>query len=188
MFMLVPGGGVEPPRAEARRILSRAGRIWKPFKRNGFRNLPASTTRDWCSYVRFHRVRSGTFVAQLGELNSKGKTSNALNSLHTTSSSSILDPFTPAPPSPPAILQHIGDHRRLVLSHASNRCRTAQHVRSEDLHSPTVVFARADDRHPPVSRSAAEGVFHQCPNFSPGARVPCVVQFEGDGQFSPFYW
>jgi hypothetical protein len=30
-------------------------------------------------------------------------------------------------------------------------------------------------------------VFHQRPNFSAGARITYVVQFEGEGHFNSFY-
>jgi hypothetical protein len=33
-------------------------------------------------------------------------------------------------------------------------------VRPQDLRFPTVVFARTDDRHSPVSRLVTQGVFH----------------------------
>ena len=160
MFMLVPGGGVEPPRAEARRILSRVGQIWKPFKRNGFRNLRASTTLDWCSYVRFHRVRSGTFVAQSGGLNSKRKTSTGLNPLHTTSSS-ILDLLTPAPPSPAAIsAAHWRSPKAGALPHFQPVCRTAQ-IRSVPGSSfPNRRFRESRRSTPANLPACAHGVFH----------------------------
>jgi hypothetical protein len=56
--------------------------------------------------------------------------------------------------------KHITDHRRLVLSRASHeRVGPLKPVWSPDLHLPTVVLARTDDRHAPISRPVAQGVF-----------------------------
>ena len=43
---------------------------------------------------------------------------------------------------------------------------------------PTVVFARVDERHPPASGSATEGVFDQRPSFGHDARITGIMQFE----------
>jgi hypothetical protein len=76
-------------------------------------------------------------------------------------------------------LQHISDRQRLVFSRTPHQCvGPLKPPRSQDLHFPIVVFARADDQHPPISRSVAQGVFDQNPNFSLGARITCVVEFE----------
>jgi hypothetical protein len=53
--------------------------------------------------------------------------------------------------------------------------------------SPTVVFARTDDRHPPIFRPVAQMVFDQRPNFSPDAGITCVTQFEQHSHVSLFY-
>src|ERR1035441_5726359 len=92
---------------------------------------------------------------------------------------SVRPLFTPASPSPAAISLALPNHQRLVLSRTSHQCvGPLKPVRSPDLHFPIVVGARADDRHPPVSRPVAQSVFDQRTNFSAGARIPCVVQFE----------
>jgi hypothetical protein len=45
----VPGGGVEPPRAEARRILSVTPDFYKSYRSSIFCNLDLKASRDWCS-------------------------------------------------------------------------------------------------------------------------------------------
>ncbi len=55
-------------------------------------------------------------------------------------------------------LQHVSDHQRLVLSRTPRQCvGPLEPVRPQDLHFPIVGFARAADRHPPVSRPVAQG-------------------------------
>ena len=57
------------------------------------------------------------------------------------------------------------------------------HVRSNPFGprtfiSPTVVFARADDGHSPISWPVAQSVFDQRSDFRPDARVTGIMQFE----------
>jgi len=49
LLALVPGGGVEPPRAEARRILSVTPDFCKSYRSSIFCNLDLKVSRDWCS-------------------------------------------------------------------------------------------------------------------------------------------
>jgi hypothetical protein len=51
-------------------------------------------------------------------------------------------------------------------------------VRSPNLHFPVVIFARTNNRHPPISRSVTQSVFYERPNFSSAAMVARVMQFE----------
>jgi len=75
--------------------------------------------------------------------------------------------------------KHGTDYHRLVLSRSSHQCvGPFKPVRSQDLHFPSVVFARTDDRHPPISRSVVKSVFDQRTSFSPDLSIPGVTQFE----------
>jgi hypothetical protein len=65
--VLVPGGGVEPPRAEARRILSRRGASAKFLKSEPFQSLRKCELREMCSSVRSRRDLSLTVCAQSGK-------------------------------------------------------------------------------------------------------------------------
>src|ERR1017187_2821168 len=61
----------------------------------------------------------------------------------------------------------------------SRQCvRPPKPVRSLDLHFPIFVCTRATDCSPPVSSSVAQSVFNERPNFSAGARITYVMQFE----------
>jgi hypothetical protein len=51
----VPGGGVEPPRAEARRILSPLRLPVPPSRLNQAKSLAGNDLVDaWCCYFRMH--------------------------------------------------------------------------------------------------------------------------------------
>jgi hypothetical protein len=63
---VVPGGGVEPPRAEARRILSRRGASAKSVKSEHFQSLRKFELRGMCGSVRSYRDLSLTVYAQSG--------------------------------------------------------------------------------------------------------------------------
>jgi hypothetical protein len=69
---MVPGGGVEPPRTEVRRILSRRGASAKLLKNNRFQSLHKSEVRGMRSFVRSRRDLSLTVYAQSGTSSSAG--------------------------------------------------------------------------------------------------------------------
>src|ERR1017187_5040528 len=100
---------------------------------------------------------------------------------------SVRPLFTPASPSPAAISLALPNHQRLVLSRTSHQCvGPLKPVRSPDLHFPIIACARTDDRHSPISRPVTQSVFHQRPNFSAGARITYVMQFERDSHFNAY--
>ena len=65
--------------------------------------------------------------------------------------------------------------------HVTNTSQKLVFVRAEDkvvTLRPHVVFARADDGHPPISWPVAQSVFDQHPNFGHIARIIGIMQFE----------
>ena len=64
---MVPGGGVEPPRAEARRILSRRGASAKSLKSKRFQSFHKFELRGMCGSVRSRSDLSLTVCAQSGK-------------------------------------------------------------------------------------------------------------------------
>jgi hypothetical protein len=63
---MVPGGGVEPPRAEARRILSRRGTSSKSFNSERFQSLHKNRCAEMCGSARSREDLSLIVCAQSG--------------------------------------------------------------------------------------------------------------------------
>jgi hypothetical protein len=69
--IMAPGGGVEPPRPEGRRILSRRGASAKSLKSEPFQSLRKCELREMCSSVRSRRDLSLTVCAQSGKADAR---------------------------------------------------------------------------------------------------------------------